>query len=58
MRLAALHHTEMAEELAVFQVALSSTMESVLRHSLSNTTRAVVVGELVTKFQKVEDHRS
>jgi hypothetical protein len=39
-------------------VALSSTVESVLRRSLGNTARAVVVGELVAKFQKVEDRCS
>jgi hypothetical protein len=50
MRLAALRHTEMAVELPTFCVAVSSTAESVLGCSLSNTACAVVVGELVTEF--------
>jgi hypothetical protein len=32
--------------------------ESVLGRSPGNTAHAVIVGELVTKFQKVEDHHS
>jgi hypothetical protein len=58
MRLVALRHIEMVGELAVFRAAVSSAMESVLRRSPDNTARAVVVGELVTKFQKVEDRCS
>jgi hypothetical protein len=37
MRLAALHHTEMAGELAALWAALSSVAESVVRHSPINT---------------------
>jgi hypothetical protein len=50
MRLAALRHTEMAGELAAYQVAVSSTMDSVLKRSPSNTARMVVVGELAAEF--------
>jgi hypothetical protein len=58
MQLVALRHIEMVGELAVFQAVVSSAVESVLRRSPNNTARVVVVGELVTKFQKVEDRRS
>jgi hypothetical protein len=58
MQLAALRHTEMAGELAAFRAAVSSVMELVFGHSLSNTAHVVVVGELIAEFQKVEDHRS
>jgi hypothetical protein len=58
LRLAALHHTEVARELAVFWAAVSSTGESVLGRSPSNNARAEVVGELVIEFQKVEELRS
>jgi hypothetical protein len=58
MRLAALHHTKMAGELTVFWVAVSSAAESVLGCSPGNIAQAVVVGELVTKIQKVENRRS
>jgi hypothetical protein len=51
MRLAALHHTEMAGELTMFWAVVSSAAQSVLGCSPSNTTRAVVVGELVAEFQ-------
>jgi hypothetical protein len=54
MRLAALHHIEMAGELTMFWAVVSSAAQSVLGCSPSNTTRAVVVGELVAEFQKVE----
>jgi hypothetical protein len=56
MRLAALHHTDRAGELAAFQAAVSSATELVLGRSPNNTTRAEVVGELATGFQKVEGH--
>jgi hypothetical protein len=54
----ALHHTEMARELAAFQVTMSSAAESVLGRLPSNTTCSEVVGDLVAKCQKVEGHRS
>jgi hypothetical protein len=50
MRLAALHHTDMAVELAAFQAMVSSIVESVLRRSPSNTVHAEVVGELAAEF--------
>jgi hypothetical protein len=43
-----------AEELAAFQVAVSSATESVLGRSHSNTIRVEVVNELVAEFQKME----
>jgi hypothetical protein len=57
MWLAALHHTEMARELAAFWAAVSSVAESVLRRLPSNTAHAEVVGELTAEFQKVEGPR-
>jgi hypothetical protein len=50
MQLAALCHTEIVREHASFWVAVSSTTESVLGHSPSNTAHAAVVGELVVEF--------
>jgi hypothetical protein len=58
MRLLALHHTEMARELAMFWVAVSSAVESVLGCSPSDTSHTEVVGELAAKFQKEEDQCS
>jgi hypothetical protein len=58
MQLAALRHTKMAEELTTFWAAVSSTTESVLVRSPSNTSHAEVVGELAAEFQKAEDQRS
>jgi hypothetical protein len=58
MRLATLHHNEMARELAAFQAAMSSTMELVLRHSPNNVARAEVVGELVAELHRVEAQNS
>jgi hypothetical protein len=46
----ALRHAELAEELAVLRVAVSSTMESVLGCLPSETFRVEVVGELVAKI--------
>jgi hypothetical protein len=58
MRLAALRHTQMVEELAVLRVVMSSATESVLEHLPSDTFSMEVVGELVVEFQKMEDRRS
>jgi hypothetical protein len=58
MRLAALRHTDMAEELATFLVVVSSTAELVLGRSPNKTAHPKVVSELATKFQNVEGHRS
>jgi hypothetical protein len=58
MRLATLHHTKMAKELAMFQAGVSSTAESVLGCSPGDTTRVEVVGELVTEFQTVVGRHS
>jgi hypothetical protein len=58
MRLAALHQTEMAGELAAFQVAVSTTVESVLGRLPNDTFRVEVVSELATEFWKMEDWRS
>jgi hypothetical protein len=57
-RLAALHHTEMAEELVVPQVVVSSTVELVLGRSPSDNFHVEVVGELAIEFQKMEERRS
>jgi hypothetical protein len=58
MQLVALHHTEMAGELAAFQATVSSAAESVLGRLPSNTMCMEVVGDLVAECQKVEGHRS
>jgi hypothetical protein len=50
MRLAALHHTDMAGELTAFQAMVSSAVESVLGRSPSDTSRAEVVGKMATEF--------
>jgi hypothetical protein len=57
MRLATLHHTEMVQELAAFQAAVSSVVELVLGRSPNNIARAEVVGELVAKIHRVEGRR-
>jgi hypothetical protein len=58
MRHAALCHTEMPGELASLCAVVSSTMESALGCSPNDTFRVEVVGELVVKFQKLEERRS
>jgi hypothetical protein len=55
MRIAALHHTEMVEELAMLWMTVSSTVEFVLGRSLDETFRVEVVDELVAKFWKLEE---
>jgi hypothetical protein len=54
----ALHHTEMAGELAALRVAVSSAMESVLGCSPNDTFHAEDVGELAAEFQKLEEWHS
>jgi hypothetical protein len=58
MRLADLHHTEMARELAVLWAVVSSTIESVLGQSPSDTFHMEVVGKLAAEFQKMEERWS
>jgi hypothetical protein len=47
IQIAALHHTMMAEMLAVLRAVVSSTLELVLRHSPDETFWVEVMGELV-----------
>jgi hypothetical protein len=58
MRTVALRHTEMAGELAALRAAVSSIVESVLGHSPDETFQVEVVGELVAKFQRLEERCS
>jgi hypothetical protein len=53
-----LHHTKMVGELAPLQAVASSTVESVLGHSPSDTFCKVVVSELATELQKMDDRHS
>jgi hypothetical protein len=53
MRLAALRHTEMVEELVVLRAAVSSAAKFVLGRSPSDTFRMEVEGELAAEFQKM-----
>jgi hypothetical protein len=55
MRVTAFCHTKMAGELATLQAAVSSAVELVLGHSPDETFRVEVVGELVAKFQRLEE---
>jgi hypothetical protein len=55
MRSAAHHHTKMAGELATLRAAVSSAVESVLGRSPDEAFRVEVVGELVAKFQRLEE---
>jgi hypothetical protein len=50
MQLATIHHTEMAGELAVLQVVVSSAVELVLGRSPNEIFHVEVVGELVAEF--------
>jgi hypothetical protein len=50
MRMATLHHTEMAKQLDVHKVAEYSTMEFTLGCSSTKTFREEVVGKLVAEF--------
>jgi hypothetical protein len=56
MWLAALRLTKMVGELAMLQATMSSAMESVLGRPPSDAFHMEVVGDLPTKFQKME-HR-
>jgi hypothetical protein len=58
MWLVALRHIEMAGELAVLRVAVSSAVKLVLGLSPSDTFHVEVVGELAAEFQKMEDRHS
>jgi hypothetical protein len=57
MWIAALRHPEMARELAVLQVVVSSTTEFTLGCLLNKTFWVDVLDELVTEFWKQEDQR-
>jgi hypothetical protein len=50
MRLAALCHTKMADEVAALRAAVSSAMESMLGHSPNEIFCEEVVGVLVDEF--------
>jgi hypothetical protein len=58
MQIVALRHTKKAGELAMLRAVVSSTSESVLGRSPSDTFRVEVVGELATEFQKIEERQS
>jgi hypothetical protein len=58
MQLATLCHTEMVGELAALRAAVSSAVESVLGGSPNDTFHMEVVGELVAKFQKLDERSS
>jgi hypothetical protein len=55
MRVAALHHTEMAGELITLRVAVSPVAELVRGCSPNETSRVEVTNELVTKFWRREE---
>jgi hypothetical protein len=54
----ALHHTEMTGELAMLRAAVSSTAKSALRCSPDEIFHMEVAGELVAKFQRLEERCS
>jgi hypothetical protein len=54
MWVAAIRHIEMAEELAVLRVAVTSTVELVLGHSPDETFQVEITDELVAQFCKLE----
>jgi hypothetical protein len=54
-RIAALRHIEMVGELATLWAAVPSVVELVLGRSLDEALGVEVVGELVAKFQKLEE---
>jgi hypothetical protein len=58
MWVAILCHTEMVGELVALWAVVSSTMEFTLGCSPDETLQVEVVGELVAKFQKVEEQHS
>jgi hypothetical protein len=58
MQIAALHHTEMAQELATLWTVVSSIVEFMLGCSPDETFWVEVVDELVAEFWKLEEWRS
>jgi hypothetical protein len=58
MWIAALYHTEMAQELAALWTTVSSIVEFKLGCSPDETIQVEVVDELVAKFQKPEERCS
>jgi hypothetical protein len=58
MHITALHHTGMAEQLAMLQAAVSSAAEFMLRHSPFETFWVEVVDEMFAEFQKQKEWRS
>jgi hypothetical protein len=55
MRIAALFHTEVAKELAMLWVVVSSAVELALGCSPDETFQLEVVGELDAEFLRLED---
>jgi hypothetical protein len=55
MQATALHHTEMAGELTMLQMAVSSAAELLPGCSPSGTFQVEVMNELVAKFQRQEE---
>jgi hypothetical protein len=58
MRLAALHHTEMAGKLVMPQAMVSTIVESVFGRSPCDTFYMEVVSEVAAEFQKMENRSS
>jgi hypothetical protein len=55
MFIVALHHTEMAKQLAMLWAVVSSAAEFMLRRSPTKAFLAEVVDELVAEFRKQEE---
>jgi hypothetical protein len=55
MRAAAIHHIEMAGELAMLRTVVTSAAELVLGRSPNETFRVEIVDELVAQFWKLEE---
>jgi hypothetical protein len=55
MFIVALHHTEMAKQLAMLRAVVSSAAEFMLRRSPTKAFLAKVVDELVAEFRKQEE---
>jgi hypothetical protein len=58
MRIAALCHTEMAEELAVLRATASSTAEFTLGRSHNEAFQVEIVDEVVAEFRRQVEWRS
>jgi hypothetical protein len=58
MQIAAICHTEMAEQFVVLWAAVSFTAESVVERSHTEAFWVYVVDKLVTEFQKQQEWRS